>query len=84
MKHVILICKIEKKQTGICSKGLFGGFKKRVVIGNQEKILEKVPKIDNLQGLENVIKLILMVKNIVEFLKAMDLNAMIQLLWKRY
>ena len=38
----------------------------------------------NLQGLENVIKLILMVKNIVEFQKAMDLNAMIQLLWKRY
>lgn len=57
---------------------------KRVVIGNQEKILEKVPKIDNLQGLENVIKLILMVKNIVEFQKTMDLNAMIQLLWKRY
>ena len=77
---VILICKIEKKQTGICSKGLFGGFKKSVVIGNQEKILEKVPKIDNLQGLENIIKLILMVKNIVEFQKAMDLNAMIQLL----
>ncbi|MCL3788509.1 RHS repeat-associated core domain-containing protein [Ruminococcus bromii] len=25
---VILICKIEKKQTGICSKCLFGGFKK--------------------------------------------------------
>ena len=49
-----------------------------MVIGNQEKILEKVPKINNLQGLENVIKLILMVKNIVEFQKAMDLNAMLE------
>ena len=49
-----------------------------MVIGNQEKILEKVPKIDNPQGLENVIKLILMVKNIVEFQKAMDLNAMLE------
>lgn len=44
MKHVILICKIEKKQTRICSKGLFGGFKK----GGDWK-----PRKDSRKGSEN-------------------------------